>query len=176
MKTKIYTLFSFLLSTLLLLPLSSCEATGEEPEYDDTATGELIEITGEELRELVTEISVSPADPSHEVERRVIKLKEPKPTIIEFYRPDCPHCVSLKPHLVKLAAAYKGRVPVYVVHTRSDEEVREIVSELRVTFVPTLFFVHRRGEAVMSRPSGAKDPYAVMAEETERMIASYAAD
>lgn len=70
---------------------------------------------------------------------------DPQPTIVELYRPDCPHCVALKPTLVRLAEEYDGRVRLFALNAGAKDGVRKLKSDLKITGVPSLFLLYADG-------------------------------
>ena len=107
-----------------------------------------------------------------------IKLREPRPTIIEAYRPGCPACQGLMPHMERFAEEYRGRVAISYLNTRlnESEELRQIIKKLRIHKVPTLFFIHSGGSYVAVQPMiewTADEIDGRLRAEADRMIQSY---
>ena len=107
-----------------------------------------------------------------------IKLREPRPTIIEVYRPDCPACQKLMPHIERFAEEYQGRVAISYLNTRlnNSKELHQIIENLRIEKVPTLLFIHSDGSYVTARPMiewTADEIDTRLRAEADRMIQSY---
>ena len=107
-----------------------------------------------------------------------IKLREPRPTIIEVYRPDCPACRRLMPHMERFAEEYRGRVDVSYLNTRLNQskELHQILEKLNIQQVPTLFFIHSGGSYVSAPPMSEWDADEIdgrLRAEADRMIQSY---
>ena len=83
----------------------------------------------------------------------------PQPVVVDFWAPWCSPCLRIKPVLQQLAGEYAGRVDLWEINT--DEE-KELMREMRIMGIPTLFIVDRNGE--ITRVMGAKPP------ETYRQI------
>ena len=107
-----------------------------------------------------------------------IKLREPRPTIMEVYRPDCPACQRLMPYMERFAEEYQDRVAVRYLNTRlnKSEELHQIIEKLRIEKVPTLLFIHSGGSYVTARPMiewTADEIDTRLRAEADRMIQSY---
>lgn len=158
-----------LLLLLSLLVLSGCRPTPSEetPKWEEIDPGALRPITMAQMNGLIRS-----CDPD-----RVV-LREPAPTVFEFYFPACPHCVRLKPLMARLSQEYSA-VPIYIVNVRESQEVAAFVKEhLGVTHVPTLLFIHRDGsyEPILPSQKWGKDDDAVMKglrDEMTTMLESY---
>ena len=107
-----------------------------------------------------------------------IKLREPRPTIMEVYRPDCPACQRLMPYMERFAEEYQDRVAVRYLNTRlnKSEELKQIIKKLDIQQVPTLLFIHSGGSCVTARPMSewtADEIDTRLRAEADRMIQSY---
>ena len=148
---------------LLALLLSGCKPM-QDPEEKKTE-GRPADLTMQDFDQLVTYYDLVQ-----------IKLRKPRPTIIEVYRPDCPACQKLMPHMEQFAEEYRGRVAVSYLNSRLSKDIRQIIKKLNIRKVPTLFFIHSGGSYVSVQPMIEWDADEIdtrLRAEADRMIQSY---
>lgn len=135
-----------LLSTLLLTGCHQGTTEDEEPEIGTTWSeidrGLCRDLSAKDFDKLVRTFDATK-----------LILHEQKPTIIEVYRPDCSHCVKLKPYMAKLSRELGQAVPIYMVNSRESDESSKIVSKLQISSVPTLFLIYKDGSYVTLKPT-----------------------
>lgn len=103
-------------------------------------------------------------------------LHKQKPTIIEVYRPDCSHCLLLKPYLAQLSKELGKEVPIYTISSCGGEGSKEIIERLQVTSVPTLFLIYKDGSYVTLQPTSKWEGDQILPglrSEVEKMLKSY---
>lgn len=66
------------------------------------------------------------------------------PVLVEFFSPNCGHCVRLAPVIDELAAQYAGRVKFVLIDI---EHERTVAAQQRVEGTPTILF-YKRGRLV----------------------------
>lgn len=72
-----------------------------------------------------------------------------KPSVLEFSSPMCPTCRQLAEVLPSVEAKYANQVIVKKINTASsDSETAQLVSKYKVTVVPTLVFIDKKGNTV----------------------------
>ena len=160
---KISPYIALLGGILLAILLSGCKPM-QDPEEEKTE-GRPDDLTVQDFNRLVTYYDLMQ-----------IKLREPRPTIIEVYRPDCPACRELMPHMERFAEEYRGRVAVSYLNSRLSKDIGQIVKKLRIQQVPTLLFIHSDGSYVTARPMiewTADEIDGRLRAEADRMIQSY---
>jgi thioredoxin-like negative regulator of GroEL len=124
-----------LLPALLgLLFLTACSSDEPSATYESIDPGKMIEIS---YPDFFAEVPVCALDGAGQV--------DPQPTIVELYRPDCPHCIALKPTLVRLAEEYDGRARLFALNAGAKDGVRKLKSDLKITGVPSLFLLYADG-------------------------------
>lgn len=139
---KISLYIALLGGILLALLLSGCKPM-HDPVEEKKTDGRPADLTVKDFDRLVVYYDLMQ-----------IKLREPRPTIIEVYRPDCSACQRLMPHMERFAEEYRGRVAISYLNTRLNEskELRQIIEKLRIQQVPTLLFIHSDGSYVTAQP------------------------
>ena len=162
---KISLYIALLGGILLALLLSGCKPM-HDPEEEKTE-GRPDDLTVQDFNRLVAYYDLMQ-----------IKLREPRPTIIEVYRPDCSACQGLMPHMERFAEEYRGRVAISYLNTRLNEskELHQIIEKLRIHKVPTLLFIHSGGSYVTALPMvewTADEIDTRLRAEADRMIQSY---
>ncbi len=163
---KISLYIALLGGILLALLLSGCKPI-HDPVEEKKTEGRSADLTVQDFDRLVTYYDLMQ-----------IKLREPRPTIIEAYRPDCPACQSLMPHMERFAEEYRGRVAISYLNTRLNQskELHQILVKLNIRKVPTLFFIHSGGRYVAVQPMiewTADEIDTRLRAEADRMIQSY---
>ena len=160
---KISLYIALLGGILLALLLSGCKPM-QDPEEKKTE-GRPADLTMQDFDQLVTYYDLVQ-----------IKLRKPRPTIIEVYRPDCPACQKLMPHMEQFAEEYRGRVAVSYLNSRLSKDIRQIIKKLNIQQVPTLLFIHSGGRYVAVQPMiewTADEIDGRLRAEADRMIQSY---
>ena len=162
---KISLYIALLGGILLALLLSGCKPM-HDPEEKET-DGRPADLTVQDFNRLVADYDLMQ-----------IKLRKPRPTIIEVYRPDCPACQRLMPHMERFAEEYRGRVAISYLNTRLNQskELHQIWEKLNIKKVPTLLFIHSGGSYVTARPMvewTADEIDERLRAEADRMIKSY---
>lgn len=160
---KISLYIALLGGILLALLLSGCKPM-HDPEEKETE-GRPDDLTVQDFNRLVAYYDLMQ-----------IKLRESRPTIIEVYRPDCPACRELMPHMERFAEEYRGRVAVRYLNSRLSKDIHQIIEKLRIQQVPTLLFIHSDGSYVTARPMiewTADEIDGRLRAEADRMIQSY---
>ena len=160
---KISLYIALLGGILLALLLSGCKPM-HDPEEKETE-GRPSDLTVQDFDRLVAYYDLMQ-----------IKLRESRPTIIEVYRPDCPACRELMPHMERFAEEYRGRVAVRYLNSRLSKDIHQIIEKLRIQQVPTLLFIHSDGSYVTARPMiewTADEIDGRLRAEADRMIKSY---
>ena len=161
---KISLYIALLGGILLALLLSGCKPI-HDPVEEKKTEGRSADLTVQDFDRLVTYYDLMQ-----------IKLREPRPTIIEVYRPDCPACQSLMPHMEQFAEEYRGRVAVSYLNSRLSKDIRQIIKKLNIQQVPTLLFIHSNGSYVTVRPMSEWTEDEIderLRAEADRMIQSY---
>ena len=164
---KISLYIALLGGILLVLLLSGCKPMHDPVEEEKKTDGRPADLTVQDFNRLVADYDLMQ-----------IKLREPRPTIIEVYRPDCPACQRLMPHIERFAEEYRGRVAISYLNTRlnKSKELHQIIEKLRIEKVPTLLFIHSGGSYVTARPMiewTADEIDTRLRAEADRMIQSY---
>ena len=162
---KISLYIALLGGILLALLLSGCKPM-HDPEEKETE-GRPGDLTVQDFDRLVAYYDLMQ-----------IKLREPRPTIIEVYRPDCSACQKLMPHIERFAEEYRGRVAVRYLNSRlnKSKELHQIIEKLRIQQVPTLLFIHSDGSYVTISPMNEWTEDEIderLQAEADRMIQSY---
>ena len=162
---KISLYIALLGGILLALLLSGCKPM-QDPEEKKTE-GRPADLTMQDFDQLVTYYDLVQ-----------IKLRKPRPTIIEVYRPDCSACQGLMPYMERFAEEYRGRVAVRYLNSRlnKSKELRQIIKKLNIQQVPTLLFIHSNGSYVTVRPMSEWTEDEIderLRAEADRMIQSY---
>ena len=164
---KISLYIALLGGILLVLLLSGCKPIHDPVEEEKKTDGRPADLTVQDFNRLVADYDLMQ-----------IKLREPRPTIIEVYRPDCPACQRLMPHIERFAEEYRGRVAISYLNTRlnKSKELHQIIEKLRIEKVPTLLFIHSGGSYVSVQPMiewTADEIDTRLRAEADRMIQSY---
>ncbi len=73
---------------------------------------------------------------SDDIESKVLRV--PGPVVLDFYQASCPPCHVLEPRLERVAARYRGLVPVFRVDIDRDMAVAE---RFQVMSIPTVLVV-----------------------------------
>lgn len=92
---------------------------------EENLSGELIVLTEEDFRIMITEID----------NPKGFQYKGETPCVVDFYADWCAPCVKLNPILIELAEEYKGRVIFYKLNT--DRAVNT-ANAFQVSSIPTL--------------------------------------
>ena len=161
---KISLYIALLGGILLVLLLSGCKPIHDPVEEEKKTDGRPADLTVQDFNRLVADYDLQ------------IKLREPRPTIIEVYRPDCPACQKLMPHMEQFAEEYRGRVAVSYLNSRLSKDIRQIIKKLNIQQVPTLLFIHSNGSYVTVRPMSEWTEDEIdtrLRAEADRMIQSY---
>lgn len=163
---KISLYIALLGGILLVLLLSGCKPM-HDPVEEKKTEGRPADLTVQDFNRLVAYYDLMQ-----------IKLREPRPTIIEVYRPSCPACQGLMPHMERFAEEYRGRVAISYLNTRLNQstELHQIIEKLRIHKVPTLLFIHSGGSYVAVQPMiewTADEIDGRLRAEADRMIQSY---
>ncbi len=87
-------------------------------------------------------------------------------TVVEFYRPTCPHCQAMAPLVERLATEYASRALVGQVNTEVDQV---LTSRYQIEYVPT--FVYFKNGRETSRSVGEQS-YSTLATSLEAAIAA----
>ena len=164
---KISLYIALLGGILLVLLLSGCKPIHDPVEEEKKTDGRPADLTVQDFNRLVADYDLMQ-----------IKLREPRPTIIEVYRPDCPACQGLMPHMERFAEEYRGRVAISYLNTRLNQskELHQILEKLNIRKVPTLLFIHSGGRYVAVQPMiewTADEIDGRLRAEADRMIQSY---
>lgn len=76
------------------------------------------------------------------------------PCVIDFYTTWCGPCKRLAPIMEELAKEYDGKVLFYKADT---ERERELAYLFRITSIPTILFVPRKGTPTISKGAAPKE-------------------
>lgn len=66
-------------------------------------------------------------------------IKDTSPTVILFYSPTCPVCISFKPTFIDAANAYSKKGKFYLLNA-TDGQYRDIVQQMGITEVPIVLY------------------------------------
>lgn len=166
MPNKITTL---LLGLLTLLLVSGCDLSTPDQEgkaWDEIDPGLTKELSAKDFDKLVRTVDATK-----------LILHKQQPTIIEVYRPNCAHCILLKPYLAQLSKELGEQVPIYTISSRGGEGSKAIIERLHVKSVPTLFLIYKDGSYVTLQPTSKwpeeKEILPGLRGEVEKMLKSY---
>ncbi len=79
---------------------------------------------------------------SDDMESKVFRVRGP--VVLDFYQASCPPCHVLEPRLERVAAQYRGRVPVFRVDIDRDMALAE---RFQVMSIPTVLVLRDGREA-----------------------------
>jgi len=132
---------SILAALVLLMALTSCGNRGKVVDLDEAG-----------FREKIYEYDHG----------RVGPFKGNRPAIVDFYADWCKPCLAMAPVFDEIAATYAGRIDVYRVDVRKEDQ---FALDLGVRQLPTLFFIPEKGHTIIRVEAMSREALLQMAED-----------